>query len=93
MRLSLMLQLGLCYCSTKWGATLRAFVVEDHSGHALISAELQIAKPSVAELVANLESDSSGKLGGTVPVDGQTDANGEYRIFGLKPGKYRIAAA
>jgi hypothetical protein len=158
MRLLLLLQLGLCCCTTGWGAALRASVVEDHSGHAVISAELQIAKPGVAELIADIESDGNGKfepvdlddgdyvvrvsktnyidtsiriraaslgaglvirlvrcgsiagriadlsgapvanayifaLGGTRPVDVETDANGEYRFFGLKPGKYRIAAA
>ncbi|HLK17402.1 MAG TPA: hypothetical protein VKT81_00560 [Bryobacteraceae bacterium] len=34
MRLLLLLQLGLCY-----GATLRVSVVEDHSGHPVVSAE------------------------------------------------------
>jgi hypothetical protein len=158
MRLLMLLQLGCCCCATGWGATLRASVIEDHSGHAVISAEMQIAKPGVAELVADIESDGNGTfepvdlgdgdyvvrisktnyietsirirtaslgerlvirlvrcgsiggrvadlngapvanayiyaLGGTQPVDVETDANGEYRIFGLKPGKYRIAAA
>jgi hypothetical protein len=158
MRLLLLLQLGLCCCATGWGATLRATVVEDHSGHAVISAEMQIAKSGVAELIADIESDGNGKfepvdledgdysirfsktnyietsiriraaslgerlvirlvrcgsiggrvadlsgapianaymfaLGGTRPVDVETDANGEYRFYGLKPGKYRIAAA
>jgi hypothetical protein len=158
MRLSLLLQLGFFCCTTGWSATLRASVVEDHSGHAVISAEMQIAKPGIAELVADIESDGNGKfepvdlddgdyvvrfsktnyiessirirtaslgerlvirlvrcgsiggrvadlsgapvanaylfaLGGTLPVNVQTDANGEYRFFGLKPGKYRIAAA
>jgi protocatechuate 3,4-dioxygenase beta subunit len=158
MRLWLLLQLGLCCRVTGWGATLRASVVEDDSGHAILSAEMQIAKLGVAELVADIESDGNGKfepvdledgdyvirvlkanyiqtnirmragslgegllirlvrcgsisgrvtdlsgapvanafifaLGGTQPVDVVTDANGEYRFFGLKPGKYRIAAA
>jgi hypothetical protein len=158
MRLFVLLQLGLYCCGTAWGAALRASVVEDHSGHAVISAELQIAKPGVAELVADIESDGNGKfepvdlddgdyvvrvsktnyidtsirlraaslgeplvirlvrcgsiggrvadlsgapvanaymfaLGGTRPINVETDANGEYRFFGLKPGKYRITAA
>src|SRR5271170_487123 len=66
MRLLVLLQLGLCCCATGWGATLRASVVEDHSGHAVISAEMQIAKPGVAELVADIESDGNGKF---EPVD------------------------
>ncbi len=158
MRLLVLLQLGLWCCATGWGATLRASVIEDHSGHAVISAEIQISKPGVAELVADLESDGNGKfepvdlddgdyvvrvsktnyidtsmriraaslgdglvirlvhcgsisgrvadlsgapianaymfaLGGARPANVETDANGEYRFFGLKPGKYRIAAA
>jgi hypothetical protein len=161
MRLRLLLQLtslGLSSSSASWSATLHASVVEDHSGHPVISAELQVAKPGVAELVADLESDGNGRfepvdlsdgdyvvsiskanyietsiripadslgeplvfrlircgtiagrvtdpsggpiahaymfaLAGPQPVYARTDANGEYRFFGLIPGKYRIAAA
>ena len=74
MRLSVLLQLGLCCCATGWGATLRASVIEDHSGHAVISAEMQIAKPGVAELVADLESDGNGKFE-TVDLD-----DGDYVV-------------
>ena len=161
MRLRLLLQLtslGLSSSSASWTATLHASVVEDHSGHPVVSAELQIGKPGVAELVADLESDGNGRfepvelangdyvvsiskanyvdtsvriradslgeplvfrlvrcgtvagrvtdtsggpiahaymfaLGGAEPVYARTNANGEYRIFGLVPGKYRIAVA
>jgi hypothetical protein len=119
---------------------------------------MQVAKPGVAELVADLESDGNGRfepvelangdyvvsiskanyietsvpirgeslenpivfrlvrcgtiagrvtdpsggpiahaymfaLAGPQPVYSRTDANGEYRFFGLIPGKYRIAVA
>ena len=161
MRLRVLLQLtslGLSCCSASWSATLRASVVEDHSGHPVISAELQVAKPGAAELVADLESDGNGRfepvelangdyvvsilkanyietsvrvradslgepllfrlircgtiagrvtdpsggpiahafmfaLGAPDPVYARTNTNGEYRIFGLTPGKYRIAVA
>src|SRR5580693_3187440 len=77
MRLRVLLQLtslGLSYCSIGRSATLRASVVEDHSGHPVISAELQVAKPGAAELVADLESDGNGRF---EPVE---LANGDYVV-------------
>jgi hypothetical protein len=161
MRLALQLQLtslGMFCGWTGWSATLHASVIEDHSGHAVISAELRVASKGDAQLVADLESDGNGRfepinlvdgdyvisvskanyietsiqiraesfgeslvfrlvrcgtvagrvtdpnggpighaymfaLGGPETVYARTDANGEYRVFGLAPGKYRIAVA
>jgi len=58
--------LGLSFGWTSWSATLRGSVVEDHSGHAVVSAELRIARKGVAQLVADLESDGDGRF---EPVD------------------------
>src|ERR1017187_8480378 len=78
MRLPLLLQLtslGLLCGWTGWNATLRASVVEDHSGQAVISAELRIAKQGVAELVADLESDGNGRFEPVDLVDGDYVVN------------------
>src|ERR1035438_6219399 len=78
MRLPLLLQLtslGLLCGWTGWSATLRASVVEDHSGHAVISAELRIAKQGVAQLIADLESDGNGRFEPVDLVDGDYVVN------------------
>jgi 5-hydroxyisourate hydrolase-like protein (transthyretin family) len=77
MRLPLLLQLlflGLTFARTSWSATLRASVVEDHSGRPVISAELQIARRGASQLVADIESDADGRF---EPVDLE---DGEYLI-------------
>jgi hypothetical protein len=77
MRLPLLLQflfLGLTLGRTSWSATLRASVVEDHSLRPVVSAELQIARRGVSQLVADIESDADGRF---EPVDLE---DGEYLI-------------
>jgi hypothetical protein len=66
--------LGLAFGWTSWSATLRASVVEDHSAHPVVSAELQIARRGAAQLVADIESDANGRF---EPVDLD---EGEYLI-------------
>jgi hypothetical protein len=82
MRLPLLLHLtflGLSFGWTSWSATLRGSVVEDHSGHAVVSAELRIARKGVAQLVADLESDADGRF---EPVDLE---DGDYLLSVSKP--------
>ena len=69
MRPPLLLQLCFLTLSgaiTAPSATLRATVIEDHSGHAVVSVELRIARRGVTQLVADLESDGNGRF---EPVD------------------------
>jgi len=55
-------------------ATLRVSVVDDQSGNPVISSELRLAKLGVAELIADLESDSNGRF---EPVDLES---GDYTV-------------
>jgi hypothetical protein len=92
MRLPLLLHLtflGLSFGWTSWSATLRGSVVEDHSGHAVVSAELRIARKGVAQLVADLESDGDGRFEPVDLEDGDLFMD-EYnvRIHGVPSDSY-----
>lgn len=59
--------------------TISGRVVEDHSGSALASAEIQVLRAGSSELVADLESDTDGRFElSDLPA-------GEYRIEVSKP--------
>jgi hypothetical protein len=92
--------LFLTLAGCAWAGVISGSVVEDHTGDALVSAEVQVLRPGAKELIADLESGADGRFA-LLPADastdaelaaafisGQTDQYGQYTSGQLAPGKY-----
>ena len=71
--------------SVAWPKTFSGSVVEDHTGRALASAEIQVQHIGSVEILADIESDSEGRF--QLP----DLESGEYRIEVSKPNYVTVA--